>query len=270
MKWLKSVTIVLVVLATLWLLVVISSAAFGPMSNQAAPVPPALTESQKRMAQKFGPNRGYELRVDAMKGEEFEGVNFYDVGVNWPIHGSGVQTFENRSLMGKSGPIPERVRIIWRDSAEHGVESIDGSTYNGKIVGDEIIEVGSRIPQSVIDDLKRNSTRELRLKFRMSSQGTLLGWDVEHSPGYKAGTGVWYPSAYTSVGGDFKELRPAHFMETPRGIERLPDEDYWELHPLTPELIAKGYQLRGSPKKKLIESGWYIDKKTGLKIETDF
>jgi len=235
------------------------------------PMPPrVLTEPQKRMVQKFGPSMGYELKVDAVRGEEFEGVNFYEVGVDWPFYGSGGQSLKNETRMGKSGPIPEQVRIIWRDSAEHGRETIAGSTYNGKIIGEEIIEVGSRIPQALLDDLKRDPEGGLRLKFRMSNQGTQFGWDIERRPGYKPGTNLWYPPAYTSIGGDFKEARPAYYIETARGLERLPDEDYWQGKALPPRLAAMGYKLLGSLNNKLWESGWYVDKKTGKKVETDF
>lgn len=229
---------VLFVFGSLVLLMNVSLAGWGAMSTQAELPPPVLTEPQKRMVKKFGPDVGYELRVDAMKGEEFEGVNFYEVGVAWPFYGKGGQTLQNRALMGKSGPIPEQVRIIWRDSAEHGQEAKDGTSYNGKIIGQEIIEVGSRIPQAVANDLKRNLSGGLTLKFRMSNQGTLVGWDVVRFPDYKPNNRDQYGSlmygkpVYSGVGGDFREAE-----------------------------IYNG---------EVVRKGWYIDKKTGQKIETDF
>ena len=220
------------------LLVAASTAACGTGSRE-----PSLqyTPAQQRMLARFGPI-GYELRVDAMKGEEFTGVNFYVVGLPRPFYGSGVQTLQNGSRLAMNGPVPEQVRIVWRDSGEHGREYKDGTTYSGNIVRDEVIDVGSRIPLEVIDDLKRHPRGNLRLKFRMSNQGTLLGWDIERRPGYDPSrvdprTGFPYhvPPAYYLSGGDFKEAR----------------------------VIYVGTKLVKEP-------GWYIDRKTGNRIETDF
>jgi hypothetical protein len=141
--------------------------------------------------------------------------------------------------MAESGPIPEQVRIVWRDSAEHGSEYKDGTTFNGKIIGDEVIDVGSRIPQEVIDDLKRDPKGSLRLKFRMSKQGTLLGWDIERRPGYD-------PKKINPVDRTPYYVRPVFSME---------GGDFCEAR------IVDG---------KPVKMGWYIDKKTGQRIETDF
>lgn len=223
--------------AVLLVIAATASGALGCRPIEADLMPPQLTEPQKRMLQKFGP-RGYELRVDAMEGERFKGVNFYEVGESWPFYGKGGQTLRNTVHISMSGPIPEQVRIVWRDSAEHG-ERKDGSTYSGNIIGDEIIEVGSRIPQELIDDLKRDPKGSLRLKFRMSKQqGTLLGWDIQRRPGFdpkirdKDGEARYVGPVHSFAGGDFREAE-----------------------------IFNG---------KVVRPGWYIDKKTGRKIETDY
>jgi len=75
-----------------------------------------------------------------------------------------------------NGPIPEQVCIVWRDSAEQG-PFIDGSTYSGKIIGEEVIEVGSRIPQELVNDLKRDPPG-------------ILATEISHEPtGHDAGLG---------------------------------------------------------------------------------
>jgi len=195
------------------------------------------TPAEQRMRIKFG-DIGYELSVDAIRGDRLQGVNFYSVGRPIPFYGAAIQIMESRAVMGHSGPIPERVRIVWRDSDRHGHDTVDGTTYNGKIIGDEVIEVGSRIPQDLINDLKRDSRGSLRLKFRMSRHGTMLGWDIERRPGYdpkkrdELGRPFYAHAVHSFAGGDFRE---AH--------------------------IFNG---------KVTRPGWYIDRKTGRKIETDY
>ena len=128
------------------------------------------------------------------------------------------------------------MRIVWRDSSEF-VPGGRISIRAGNIIGDETIEVGTRIPQALIDDLKREPG-SLRLKFRMSEQGTLLGWDIERRPGFdpkkrdEYGEAVYVAPVHSFAGGDFREAKI----------------------------------LDGKPVRK----GWYIDKRTGQTIETDF
>ena len=142
----------------------------------------------------------------------------------------------------RNSPMPERMHIIWRENAEWSHDENGNGIYASKIIGDEIIDVGNRIPQEVIDELKRDPRGQLRIKFRMSNQGTLLGWDIERRPGYdpvaarkSSKEGREYPyfrPEFSFAGGDFREA--------------------W---------IVKGNVTR---------KGWYIDKKTGQKIETDY
>ncbi|RYH19932.1 MAG: hypothetical protein EON54_26840 [Alcaligenaceae bacterium] len=133
--------------------------------------------------------------------------------------------------------MPEQVRAIWRKSAiatgyknEH--------YYPDEIVGDEILEVGSRIPQDLVDDLRRDRRGSLRLKFRMSEEGTMFGWDIERRPGYDPKIldsyrlPAYVAPVHSFAGGDFREAQ-----------------------------IYNG---------KPVRLGWYIDRQTGKKIETDY
>jgi hypothetical protein len=70
--------------------------------------------------------------------------------------------------------------------------------------------VGARIPQSVVDELRRSPV-QLRLKFRMSNDGVYFGWDVRRlakrgkqavDPGVNSVHSVDTTSA---IGGDFRE-----------------------------------------------------------------
>lgn len=76
-----------------------------------------------------------------------------------------------------------------------------GSEYGDEILGDYTLPIASRIPDSVIDALKRNRKGDLRLKFRLKPDGVLFGWDIERRPGWKPGLSV--RPVYEEVGGDF-------------------------------------------------------------------
>lgn len=131
--------------------------------------------------------------------------------------------------------ISAAIHVVWRKPGEY---QIKGDRLYGTVIGDEIIEVGTRIPQALIDELRRNPKGDIRMKFRMSQQGTLFGWDIERRPGYdpnkrdQTGTPLWVPAVHSFVGGDFREAE-----------------------------IVNG---------KAVRKGWYIDKSTGEKIETVF
>ena len=189
------------------------------------------------MLDRFG-REGFELVVDAFSGEEFLGVEFFPEYGKYSFYRAGGQTLRSRAKMALSQPVPERVRIIWRDSSDRQFIQGVGSRYTGRIIGDETLEVGSRIPQELIDDLKRDPRGNLRLKFRMSTQGTLFGWDIQRRPGFDPkkrdqwGEAVYVGPVHSFAGGDFREAE-----------------------------IFNG---------KVMRKGWYIDKRTRQRIETDY
>jgi len=207
--------------------------------------PPApLTESQarylesrQRMLQRFG-RPGFELVVDALAGQEFLGVEFFPEHATHVFYASSAQSLRNQTKMILSQPVPERARILWRDTSERRFIEGVGSRYAGNILGDETIEVGSRIPQELIDDLERDPRGNLRLKFRMSKDGTLFGWDIQRRPGYDPnlrdpqGRDIHFPAVHSFAGGDFREAE-----------------------------IVNG---------KVVRKGWYIERRTGRKVETDY
>lgn len=205
--------------------------------------PPApLTESQarylesrQRMLQRFG-RPGFELVVDAVAGQEFLGVEFFPEYAKHSFYRAGGQTLRSQAKMILSQPVPERARILWRDSDKFAPDG--RAVYAGNILGDETIEVGSRIPQELIDDLERDPRGNLRLKFRMSKDGTLFGWDIQRRPGYDPnlrdpqGRDIHFPAVHSFAGGDFREAE-----------------------------IVNG---------KVVRKGWYIERRTGRKVETDY
>lgn len=208
-----------------------------PAPKPTTPEQARYLESRERMLKRFG-RPGFELVVDAMDGQEFLGVEFFPEDAKYPFYQKGGQRLQTQTQMVLSQPVPERVRVVWRDSSAREFVQGVGGRYAGNIIGDEIIEVGSRIPQALIDDLKRDPRGNLRLKFRMSEQGTLLGWDIQRRPGFdpkkrdEYGEAVYVAPVHSFAGGDFREAKI----------------------------------LDGKPVRK----GWYLDKRTGRKIETDY
>ncbi|ENO83146.1 hypothetical protein B447_00095 [Thauera sp. 27] len=206
-----------------------------PAPKPTTPEQARYLESRERMLKRFG-RPGFELVVDAMDGQEFLGVEFFPEDAKYPFYQKGGQRLQTQTKMVLSQPVPERVRVVWRDSSKFVPDG--RALYAGNIIGDEIFEVGSRIPQALIDELKRDPRGNLRLKFRMSEQGTLLGWDIERRPGFdpkkrdEYGEAVYVAPVHSFAGGDFREAKI----------------------------------LDGKPVRK----GWYLDKRTGRKIETDY
>jgi len=98
--------------------------------------------------------------------------------------------------------------------------------------------VAERIPDDLLNDLRRDPKGSLRIKIRIHHDGVLLGWDIERRPGFDSkkrdqfGEAVYVKAVHSFAGGDFRE--------------------------------AEIYN--GKPVRK----GWYIHPKTGEKIETDF
>ena len=71
-----------------------------------------------------------------------------------------------------------------------------GSEFTGELAGDHTFEVASRIPDDVIGSI-RSQGGGLRLKYRLTPEGVLFGWDIERSGGTM--------SKFFMPGGDFKE-----------------------------------------------------------------
>ncbi|MFZ6864505.1 hypothetical protein ACO0K7_17880 [Undibacterium sp. Ji67W] len=164
---------------------------------------------------------GCVLVIDAMRDVEVQGLKFYDDRGS-EIYGSATQSLRNRSIFALGGIyVPVTVRATWREG--RGWDDQKKIWNEGVIIGDYTFPVAERIPEEVLNDIREHGGN-LRLKFRVQSDGVLFGWDIE-----RAGRNL---SIHSNPGGDFKE---AH--------------------------ISRG---------KVVEKGWYIDKQTGQKIETDY
>jgi hypothetical protein len=138
---------------------------------------------------------------------------------------------------GNELPIPKTVHVTWREGSVSR-EGKGAYPYSGgSVVGDYTIEVANRIPEEVLDSIRKDGGG-LRIKFRLHDEGVLFGWDIERRPGYdpkavdERGKPIHFPAEHFLAGGDFREVK-----------------------------LDNG---------KVVRKGWYIHPKTKERIETDF
>lgn len=139
---------------------------------------------------------GLVLVVDAVPGEEMEGVMLYDDG-GQRIYSSAIVAKRTREIMALGGThVPVTVRAVWRKGGHYDYSH--ATWYGGTILGDHTILVAARIPDEVLRDIRAKGGA-LRLKFRLKPDGVLFGWDIE-----RPGGGI---SRFDMPGGDFLETR---------------------------------------------------------------
>ena len=110
------------------------------------------------------------------------------------MSGSGKQ---NGTFVG--GSVPRWVRVTWREG--NIVQATKGGWEGGTVVGDNTIEVASRIPAEVMKYASEVKGRAIRLVFRVKDDVVLLAWSVQEQaslPGTTA-TARWH----SFRGGDF-------------------------------------------------------------------
>ncbi len=207
-----------------------------------------LTPEEQKWKHKFRGIRGGQLVVDAFGRKR--GVTIFS---------ENGQRFFSSSSLGSGGAtthaygaefgVPISLRATWRKEVESGTPEEReknairptgpwGEYGGGIVVGDVTVPVAERIPDDILDHLRSGGGGGFRLKLRLADDTLLVGWDIESRPGYNPnnrdenGNPYYVPPVYSMVGGDFDcALRQNH---------------------------------------RLVHKGWYIDKKTGQKIETDF
>src|SRR5690606_14342065 len=108
----------------------------------------------------------------------------------------------------------------------------------GKVLGEWQVPIADRIPDEVLDDLRRDRKGSSRLKLRFHREGVLVGWNIERRPGFDPtirdqwGEARYVSAVHSFAGGNFREAE-----------------------------IVNG---------KVVRNGWYIHPKTGQRFETDF
>jgi hypothetical protein len=141
---------------------------------------------------------GAVLVVDAVPGAEMEGVVIYD-DRGYEIYVSAIVSRKVRKIMALGGIyVPLTARAVWRKGA--GWDKVREVWNEGVIVGNYTIPVAERIPDEVLHDIHAHGGG-LRLKFRLTPNGVLFGWDIERS------APLGDVSIFEMPGGDFLETR---------------------------------------------------------------
>ena len=135
------------------------------------------------ITRKFRGINGVVLVVDAVEGMDKENVDLQSE--------AGLQLFRSslvakrvRKVMafgGNSFSIPKTVRVRAR-KGDNLYNYREQHYENGIVTDDYTIDVASRIPDDVLDSIRKNGGA-LRLKFRLKDDGVLFGWDIERSDG---------------------------------------------------------------------------------------
>lgn len=147
---------------------------------------------------------GIQLVVDAVEGVEMGNVRMAnDLGYyifGSPEMGVGGVSSKNRSTRDVgSARVPLWVRVTW------GKPIVVSGDWDTPIIGDYTIRVADRIPDEVVESLRKDPHGSLRIKFRLHPKGVYFGWDIEQRPGYKPGYSV--AAVHGMPGGDFQEAK---------------------------------------------------------------
>lgn len=245
------------------------------------PAKPALTAEEQALAYKFRGIHGIVTRIDAatsLYGTSIVNDKGGYIAGNAHLSPKNVS---NSAYGGYGFPIPITIRATWREGEFKPLWQ--GGYTGGTIAGDYTVPVAERIPDEVLDYIRKNGGA-LRLKIRLHDKGVAIGWDVEHVIPYKD----WKPNSlglgsgvnYRMAGGDFKEARPATVVFEDGNLKRVPssmptplsasDEAMLNIHDL---MLVKGTIITNPPTppnhQRVWEKGWYIDK-NGKKVFTDY
>lgn len=210
---------------------------------KAAPAP--LSSEDAVLKYRFRDVGGGELFVSgfAVVGPvalfEESGRNYHSIRTWFDQNGGGIRTSYGGGVMGDQLVIPKTLRMIrYSKDAVIKANATPFSAFEGAVVSDVTVPIASRIPEDLLEDLRRDPKGVLRLKLRIHPDTLLVGWDIERRPGFdpkkrdQFGEAVYVAPVHSFVGGDFREAS-----------------------------IFNG---------QVVRKGWYIDPKTGQKIETDF
>jgi hypothetical protein len=210
--------------------------------------------------------------------------------------------------------LPRSLRLVWYPKGAQATPPSNAQENNrprfaGPSQFEVTVPVAARIPDELLDDLRRDRKGSLRLKLRIHPDTLLVGWDIQRIPNPLRLTReeilkqrIYLPYAYTHTGGDFKEARSADYVWDGSGFKGLPSDipaHRPEIHYMRPwrfenliglpsaeslgGVVPKVWAEQGlfitsakdvggeyREKGELYEKGWYIHPKTGQRIETDF
>jgi hypothetical protein len=206
-------------------------------------LPAPLSSEDAALKYRFRDVGGGELRVDGVVklgpvGLFLEHGDLFQANYG-PGPGGGQISSYGVGDKGDSLAVPKSLRMIrYADDARPLRNAEPFVAFEGAVVADITVPVASRIPEDLLEDLRRDPKGGLRLKLRIHPDTLLVGWDIERRPGFdpkkrdQFGEAVYVAPVHSFAGGDFREAK-----------------------------IFNG---------QVVRKGWYIDPKTGQKIETDF
>jgi hypothetical protein len=204
-----------------------------------------LTQDEKYWQHKFRGLAGGQLRIDSMT--DVYGVTIYNETGGLIATGGWSPSGNSIGSYGAEFGVPISIRVVRYEGENLRPTNPSGTYSGGSIVFDRTFPVAARVPDELLDELRKNGGG-FRLKLRIAPDDVYIGWDIERRPGFDPGAkdaaDTYHPPYFAMTGGDFKEARTQYYEQTRKGYELL--------------------------KPGVREKGWYIDKKTGQKIETDF
>ena len=198
----------------------------GSAGPRPLPVQPPLSAEDEALKRKFRGLEGGQLRVDSLF--RVHGLNIFEEH-GWLFFTHARMTPPRGRFRGSYGAdfgVPKFLRVEWRDKIEMEPDGalkrgLPGDAfYGGTILGNYTVPVAARIPDSLLEDKRRNGGG-FRLKIRIHPDGPLIGWDLERAPG-SAPDG----SKYHHAGGDFQEAYIFNGKALRKG---------WYIHPKTGE-----------------------------------
>lgn len=210
--------------------ILLSACGFGGKRTTTKPARP-LSAEEAVLKQKFRGLQGGQLRVDSLF--YVQGLNIFDENGDLFFATAGMTPPHRANLSyGADFGVPKFLRVEWRDKIE---KEPDGALkrglpgrafYGGTILGNYTVPIASRIPESLLEDRRRNGGG-FRLKIRIHPDGPLIGWDLERG----VGTGP-DGSKFHHAGGDFQEAYIYNGKVLRRG---------WYIHPKTGQRFETDY-----------------------------
>jgi hypothetical protein len=146
---------------------------------------PAMTDEERALRRRFRGLSGGELFVDAITPKRCVVIFNESGGVVYTRGSVSIKNNRRYSYSSEFG-VPRTLRVTWREGDCRVTERY-GEYVGGTIIGDYTVPVAERIPDELLDDLRRNGGM-FRLKIRIHDDGPLIGWDIKDIlPTYHAG-----------------------------------------------------------------------------------
>ncbi len=204
----------------------------NPVGRRTTPEPAKpLSAEDEQLKRKFQGLQGGQLRVDSLF--QVRGLNIFNENGYLFFAMAGITPpHRANSSYGADFGVPKFLRFEWRDKIEMEPDGAlkrglpGGAYYGGNILGNYTVPVASRIPDSLLEDKRRNGGG-FRLKIRIHPDGPLIGWDLERG----VGTGP-DGSKFHHAGGDFQEAYIYNGKVLRKG---------WFIHPKTGQRIETDY-----------------------------